>query len=57
MNTHVFAAATRGTDMEGAVPADTRIIFAIGGSVIGRVADPDSDSDPSFDLDFQLDLC
>ena len=24
-------AATRGTDAEGAVPADTKIIFAIGG--------------------------
>ena len=30
----MYLAATRGTDMEGAVPADTKIIFAIGGWVL-----------------------
>jgi len=33
-------AATRGTDMEGAVPADTKIIFAIGGYVYSQTPNP-----------------
>ena len=31
MTDSLFSAATRGTGVEGAVPADTLIIFAIGG--------------------------
>ena len=36
----IITAATRGTDAEGAVPSDTRILFAIGGYAYSLAPNP-----------------
>ena len=40
MKSFIIPASTRGTEAEGAVPADTRILFAIGGYAYSLAPNP-----------------